>query len=62
MGLSKDSLIKRYESTAEHYETKGKREWGYAKNGLGDEHYGRAKNAFDRAKINREKAEKLKNQ
>lgn len=62
MTASKETLIKRFESTAETYEKKGKREWAYAKNGQGDEHYGRAKDAFNRAKRNREKAEKLKNE
>lgn len=57
---SKETLIKRYESTAKHYEKKGAREWAYAKNGHGDEHYGRAKDAYDRAKRNRDKAEELK--
>ena len=47
---SKETLIKRYDSTADTYEKKGKREWAYAKNGQGDEHYGKAKDAFDRAK------------
>lgn len=59
MAQSKDSLKKRYESTAGRYEEKGKREWAYAKNGMGGEHYGKAKDAFDRAKRNRKKAEEL---
>ena len=60
MPVSKETLIKRFESTAETYENKGKREWAKAKNGQGDEHYGIAKDAYNRAKRNREKAEKLK--
>lgn len=60
MKQSKETLIKRYESTAETYEKKGKREWAYAKNDMGGEHYAKARDAFDRAKRNREKAEKLK--
>ena len=60
MKQSKETLIKRYESTAETYERKGKREWAYAKNDMGGEHYAKARDAFDRAKRNREKAEKLK--
>lgn len=60
MAANKETLIKRFESTAEHYEKKGKREYAYAKNDMGDEHYGRAKDAFARAERNREKAEKLK--
>ena len=43
MGISNDSLKKRFESTANTYEEKGKREWAYAKNGLGDQHYAKAK-------------------
>ncbi|MSU02117.1 hypothetical protein [Tissierella pigra] len=58
----KETLVKRYESTADHFERKGKREWAYAKNDMGDHHYGRAKEAFDRAKRNREKVEKLRNE
>lgn len=60
MKQSKETLIKRYESTAETYEKKGKREWAYAKNDMGGEHYAKARDAFDRAKRNREKAEKLR--
>lgn len=59
MAQSKDSLKKRYESTADRYEEKGKREWAYAKNGMGGEHYEKARDAFDRAKRNRKKADEL---
>jgi len=62
MPEKKETLIKRYESTAETYEKKGRREWAYAKNNMGGEHYARARDAFDRAKRNREKADKLKNE
>ncbi|HAQ51610.1 MAG TPA: hypothetical protein DCR12_02450 [Lachnospiraceae bacterium] len=62
MANSKETQIKRFESTAETYENKGKREWAYAKNGLGDEHYGKAKEAFERAERNREKADRLRNE
>ena len=58
MSQSKETLIKRYESTADTYQEKGNREWAYAKNDLGDEHYGKAKKAYEKARINREKAEK----
>ena len=61
MSDKRETLIKRYESTAETYEKKGNREYAYAKNGLGDEHYGKAKNAYDKAKQSRDKADKLKN-
>lgn len=62
MPAKKETLIKRYESTAETYEKKGNREYAYAKNGLGDEHYGKAKNAYDKAKQNRDKANRLKDE
>ena len=45
-----ESKIKRYEHSAETYEKKGKREWAYAKNGHGGEHYQKARCAFDKAK------------
>lgn len=61
MPTNKDTLIKRYESTADTYEKKGKREWAYAKNDMGGEHYAKARDAFDRAKRNRDKANQLKN-
>lgn len=61
MAAKKETLIKRFESTANTYERKGKREWAYAKNGHGGEHYAAARDAFDRAKTNREKAEHLRN-
>lgn len=57
---SKESLIKRFESTANTYEQKGKREWAYAKNGQGEEHYAKARDAFERAERNRDKADALK--
>lgn len=60
MSESKETLIKRYESTADTYQAKGDREWAYAKNGKGDEHYAKAKEAYEKARINREKAEKLR--
>ena len=60
MPAKKETLIKRFESTAETYEKKGKREGAYAKNDMGGEHYAKARDAFDRAKRNREKAERLK--
>lgn len=59
MAQSKDSLKKRYESTADTFEEKGKREWAYAKNGMGGEHYAKARDAFDRAERNRKKAKDL---
>ena len=62
MPAKKETLIKRYESTAETYEKKGNREYAYAKNGLGDEHYGKAKNAYNKAKQNRDKANRLKDE
>jgi hypothetical protein len=61
VATSKESQIKRFESTADTYESKGKREWAYAKNGKGGEHYAKARDAFDRAQRNRDKATKLRN-
>ena len=37
MAQSNESLKKRFESTADRFEEKGKREWAYAKNGMGGE-------------------------
>lgn len=59
MAQSKDSLKKRYESTAETFEKKGKREWAYAKNDVGNEHYAKAKDAFERAERSRRRANEL---
>lgn len=59
MSQSKESLKKRYESTAERFEEKGKREWAYAKNGMGGEHYEKARDAFERAERNRKKANEI---
>lgn len=59
---SKETQIKRFESTADTFEKKGKREWAYAKNGQGGEHYAKARDAFERAKSNRERAERLKHE
>lgn len=59
MAQSKDSLKKRYESTADRFEEKGKREWAYAKNGMGGEHFEKARDAFERAERNRQKAREL---
>lgn len=57
--MDKNSLKKRYETTAETYERKGKREWAKAKNGEGDHHYGIARDAFNRAQRNRDKANNI---
>ncbi len=62
MAENKETLIKRYESTADTYQQKGDREWAYAKNGKGDEHYAKAREAYEKARINREKAEKIRNE
>lgn len=60
MAQSKDTQIKRFETTAQTYKKKGQREWAKAKNGQGGEHYGRARDAFDRAKRNQAKADELR--
>ena len=57
--MNKDTLKKRFESTAAHYKRTGSREWAYAKNGLGDEHYGKARKAYNKMKEYRNKAEEL---
>jgi hypothetical protein len=62
MAAKKETLVKRFDSTADTYEKKGKREWAYAKNGMGGEHYAKARDAFDKAKRNRDKADKLRNE
>ena len=61
MAANKETLIKRFESTAQTYEEKGNCEWAYAKNGQGGEHYAKARDAYERAEKNREKAASLKN-
>lgn len=58
----KDSLIKRYESTADTYQKKADREWAYATNGQGGEHYQKARDAYERAKRNQDKADQLRNE
>ena len=62
MPAKKETLIKRFDSTADTYDKKGRREWAKAKNGQGGEHYAIARDAFDRAKRNREKADALRQQ
>jgi len=59
MAMSKDSLKKRYQSTADTYKKKGDREWAKAKNDEGGYHYEKARDAYDRAKRNQEKADKM---
>ena len=58
---SKESIIKRFESTSETFQKKGDREWAYAKNGQGEEHYAKAREAYERADRNRKKAEAIRN-
>ena len=60
MPQSKETLIKRYESLAKTHEAKGKREWAYAKNDMGDEHFAIARNAFNKSKEMQAKADALK--
>ena len=59
MASDKETLKKKYEHTADTYEKKGKREWAYAKNDKGGEHFAKARDAFDRAKKIREKAKNI---
>ena len=51
--------IKRYRSTARTYKEKADRLWAYAKNDKGDYNYGLAKEFYERAKENEEKADAL---
>ena len=60
MPMSRESLIRRFESTAETYKKKGDRNWAYAKNDLGDEHYGIAIEAYKRSDRARKKADALR--
>lgn len=60
MADKRQSLINRYEHTADTYEQKGRREWAYAKNDQGGEHYQYARSAFERAKDFRDRADALK--
>ena len=62
MAQSKETLMKKYEGVAKRFEEKGRREWAYAKNDLGDEHYGKARKAFNTAKECREKANEIRNE
>lgn len=59
-----ETQIKRYESTADHFEKKGKREWAYYKNAQNSDdsrsHYLNSQTAFEKAKTNREKATKMR--
>lgn len=59
MIMDKSTLKKRYESTAETFQKKGNREWAQAKNGDDGCHYQKARDAYARAKRNREKADNL---
>ena len=54
MAQSIETKIKRAESTAKTYDVRGKRCWAYAKNGKGDENYGYARQAFEKARKCRE--------
>lgn len=54
--MGKYSQFDRFKSTEETFRKKGNREWAKAKNDDGGEHYAFAKDAYDRAKRNGEKA------
>ena len=62
MTASRETLIKRFESTAETYKKKGDRNWAYAKNDEGDYHYGIARDAYNRAERAKAKADALRNE
>ncbi|MBP0984316.1 MAG: hypothetical protein J6A19_11380 [Oscillospiraceae bacterium] len=61
MPEKKETTIKRFESTSNFYKTRADREWARAKNGLGDENYGKAKSDYKQAKKFQDKADALKN-
>ena len=60
MSENASSTIKRFDATADFWEQKGRREWAYAKNGYGGEHYQNARDAFGKAEQFRNKAETLR--
>lgn len=60
MELTREQKIRRYESTAKFHKQKADREWAYAKNGQGGEHYGIAKRHYNKAKKYQETADRLK--
>ena len=47
--LSREEHISRLEKTAEYHQKTGDREWAYAKNGQGGEHYKKADELRNRA-------------
>lgn len=60
MAEKRETLIKRYESTAQTYQEKADRCYARAKNGYGDHYYGMAKKSYETAGRNRAKADRLK--
>ena len=60
MDTNVGTLIKRYETSADTFVKKGKKYYAYAKNGRGDEYFGKAKYAYKKAAENRQKAQQLK--
>lgn len=61
MAVSRETLIKRFDSTAETFKKKGDRNWAYAKNDMGDWHYGVARDAYARSARAKAKADALRN-
>ena len=57
---SKETTIKRYESTADTLEKRAKREWASAKNGGPAYQYDNARKDFEKSKELRVKANRLK--
>lgn len=57
--MDRETHKKKLMSAAETFEKKARREWAYAKNDKGNEHYAYARTAFDKAKELRDKANKL---
>lgn len=60
MAQNKDSLMKRYISTAEYHDRVAKREWAYAKNTYDGYHYEKSRDHYRRRDENRAKAETIR--
>lgn len=56
--MEDNTKAKRLKASADTYKKKGDREWAYAKNGKGGEHYQYAKQAYDRAEFYNKEAKK----
>jgi hypothetical protein len=57
--LSREEHISRLEKTAEYHQKTGDREWAYAKNGQGGEHFAKAKSHYAKAEDLKSRAKEL---